>query len=83
MLNPSIDIKLQIFRSLFKGREDVFATRWEIPARSPGVKPKVVTCLPIFMILTPPENFSRVLHDYADDQKGFVIWRHALEERLV
>ncbi len=32
----SIDRKLQLFRSLFKGREDVFATRWEIPAKSPG-----------------------------------------------
>lgn len=30
----SIDKKLQLFRSLFKGREDVFATRWEIPAGS-------------------------------------------------
>jgi len=32
----SIDRKLQLFRSLFKGREDVFATHWEMPAKSPG-----------------------------------------------
>jgi hypothetical protein len=36
----SIDRKLQLFRSLFKGREDVFATRWEIPAKSPGAEVK-------------------------------------------
>ena len=36
----SIDRKLQLFRSLFKGRDDVFATRWEIPAKSPGGKEK-------------------------------------------
>lgn len=83
MSEQGIHKKTALFRSLFKSHEDVFATRWEIPARSPGGKPKVVTCPPIFMILTPLENFSRVLHDYADDQKGFVIWRHALEERLV
>lgn len=30
-----------------------------------------------------PENFSRILHDYSDERKGFVIWKCALEERLV
>ncbi|SDD77861.1 DEAD/DEAH box helicase [Niabella drilacis] len=34
-------------------------------------------------LTAPPENFSRVLHDYADEQKGFVLWKHALEEQLV
>ncbi|GAB3023139.1 hypothetical protein GCM10027051_29830 [Niabella terrae] len=34
-------------------------------------------------LTAPPENFSRVLHDYSDDQKGFILWKHALEERLV
>ncbi len=29
-----------------------------------------------------PENFSRVLHDYIDTQKGFVIWKDILEERI-
>ena len=29
-----------------------------------------------------PENFSRILHDYADSQKGFVIWKDMLEERI-
>ena len=24
-------------------------------------------------LMTPPENFSRILHDYSDEQKGFVI----------
>ncbi len=28
-------------------------------------------------------NFSRILHDYIDSKKGFILWRDALEERLV
>lgn len=28
-------------------------------------------------------NFSRVLHDYSDPMKGFILWRDALEERLI
>lgn len=34
-------------------------------------------------LTAPPENFSRVLHDYSDDQKGFVLWKHMLEERMI
>ncbi|ANH84118.1 restriction endonuclease subunit R [Niabella ginsenosidivorans] len=34
-------------------------------------------------LTAPPENFNRILHDYSDDQKGFILWKHALEERLV
>ena len=29
-----------------------------------------------------PENFSRILHDYTDSQKGFVIWKDLLEESI-
>jgi len=29
-----------------------------------------------------PENFSRILHDYSNAQKGFVLWKDMLEERL-
>ena len=29
-----------------------------------------------------PSNFSRVLHDYSDERKGFILWRDLLEERL-
>ena len=29
-----------------------------------------------------PENFSRVIHDYSNERKGFVIWKDLLEERL-
>jgi superfamily II DNA or RNA helicase len=32
---------------------------------------------------TKPENFSRILHDYSNEQKGFIIWKDVLEERLV
>jgi superfamily II DNA or RNA helicase len=31
----------------------------------------------------PPDNFSRIVHDYTDDRKGFIIWKDALEERLI
>ena len=27
-------------------------------------------------------NFSRVLHDYSDENKGFVIWKDDLEQHL-
>lgn len=30
-----------------------------------------------------PENFSRLIHDYSDERKGFVIWKDHLEERLL
>lgn len=33
-------------------------------------------------IENPPNNFSRILHDYSADRKGFVIWKDLLEERL-
>jgi superfamily II DNA or RNA helicase len=29
-----------------------------------------------------PVNFSRIIHDYTDDKKGFVQWRDQLEEKL-
>ncbi|WP_255485170.1 TOTE conflict system archaeo-eukaryotic primase domain-containing protein [Mucilaginibacter sp. X5P1] len=31
---------------------------------------------------TNPEQFSRIVHDYSDDNKGFIIWKDLLEERL-
>lgn len=30
-----------------------------------------------------PINFSRILHDYSDEQKGFTQWKDLLQERLV
>lgn len=32
---------------------------------------------------TDRENFSRIIHDYSEDRKGFYKWKNALEERLV
>jgi hypothetical protein len=29
-----------------------------------------------------PLNFSRVLHDYSDDQQGFILWKDLVAERL-
>lgn len=34
-------------------------------------------------LATNPTNFSKVLHDYVDERKGFVLWKDTLEERLV
>ena len=34
-------------------------------------------------LASPPPNFSRILHDYTNEQKGFIIWKDMLEERLV
>jgi hypothetical protein len=31
----------------------------------------------------PPENFIRIIHDYSEERKGFVVWKDLLEERLV
>ncbi|MBP1638895.1 MAG: restriction endonuclease subunit [Bacteroidetes bacterium] len=31
---------------------------------------------------TKPENFSRILHDYSDTKKGFVVWKDLLEEQI-
>ena len=30
-----------------------------------------------------PENFSRLIHDYTDERKGFILWKDHLEERLL
>ncbi len=29
-----------------------------------------------------PENFSRIMHDYSNDNKGFILWKNLLEEEL-
>jgi len=29
-----------------------------------------------------PESFSRILHDYSEDKKGFIIWKDLLEEQI-
>ncbi|MBW7889969.1 MAG: DEAD/DEAH box helicase family protein [Chitinophagaceae bacterium] len=34
-------------------------------------------------LTVPPENFSRILHDYSDAQKGFIVWKDLLQERLI
>jgi hypothetical protein len=34
-------------------------------------------------LTAPPENFSRIVHDYSNEQKGFIVWKGILEERLV
>jgi hypothetical protein len=29
-----------------------------------------------------PDNFSRIMHDYSDARKGFIIWKDLVEERI-
>lgn len=29
-----------------------------------------------------PENFSKIVHDYSEEDKGFVLWKSQLEERM-
>jgi superfamily II DNA or RNA helicase len=31
---------------------------------------------------TNPEHFSRIVHDYSEDQKGLIIWKDLVEEKL-
>lgn len=26
------------------------------------------------------ENFTKIIHDYSDNKKGFILWKSALEE---
>jgi superfamily II DNA or RNA helicase len=35
-----------------------------------------------FYLESQPVNFSRIIHDYSDDRKGFIQWRDELEEKL-
>lgn len=30
-----------------------------------------------------PENFVRIMHDYSEKHKGFIIWKSILEERMI
>ncbi|MCD9577508.1 DEAD/DEAH box helicase [Flavobacterium soyae] len=32
---------------------------------------------------TNPQNFSRIVHDYSETNKGFITWKGLLEERLI
>jgi len=34
-------------------------------------------------LTSAPANFSRILHDYSDERKGFVIWKDTLEEQII
>ena len=31
----------------------------------------------------PSQNFSRIVHDYTDEKKGFINWKDMLEEQLI
>ena len=36
-----------------------------------------------FFLEMHPQNFSRLIHDYSDERKGFIVWKDQLEERLL
>ncbi len=36
-----------------------------------------------FFLEQEPVEFSRILHDYSDERKGFVIWKDQLEEQII
>ena len=36
-----------------------------------------------FFLESQPDNFSRIVHDYTDERKGFIIWKDVLAERLI
>ncbi len=35
-----------------------------------------------FFLENLPENFSKIMHDYSDERKGFIIWKDSLDKRL-
>ncbi len=32
---------------------------------------------------TNPQNFSRIVHDYSDNNKEYIVWKAQIEERLI
>ena len=106
--------QIHLFKSIFKGREDVFAMRWESGKKSGYMLETLDTDEATYLwhiekdkmqlksqlntidqhltmirnmgrqtfLESKPDNFSRILHDYTDSNKGFVIWKDLLEERI-
>ena len=66
---------------------------WHIPKDKPALKSslndidkdlyKIRSEGRAVFLETAPVNFRRVLHDYTDEVKGFVVWRDDLEQWLV
>ena len=94
---------IELYKSLFHGREDLFAIRWEKNGKTTYIwhveKNRQELRNPLRRIdqqlslirnksrqaflESQPMNFSRILHDYSDEQKGFTQWKDLLQERLV
>ena len=36
-----------------------------------------------FFLENHPKNFSRIIHNYSDERKGFILWKDLLEERII
>ncbi len=65
---------------------------WHLPKDKPTLKTKLKEIDEQLSVIrnkgrqvflkNQPENFSRVLHDYSDEKKGFIIWKDLLEEQI-
>jgi len=106
-MDQSSQTKISLFKSLFRGREDIFAQRWENGGKASYFpqyiwhivkdKQELRNQLQVLdrqlnmirndvhqaFLQSQPMNFNRVLHDYSDEQKGFILWKDLFEERLV
>jgi hypothetical protein len=66
---------------------------WHLPKDEPTLKSKLKEIDGQLSIIrnkgrqvfleNQPGNFSRIMHDYTDDKKGFIIWKDLLEEQIV
>lgn len=71
--------QIQFFDSLFKGRKDVFALRWEKSNKSAYI-PTIFYDLYMYRL---QKQKGGTFKDYNENQKGFYKWKNALEERLI
>jgi superfamily II DNA or RNA helicase len=66
---------------------------WHLPKDEPTLKSKLKEIDVQLSIIrnkgrqvfleNQPGNFSRIMHDYTDDKRGFIIWKDLLEEQIV
>jgi len=66
---------------------------WHFPKDKPTLKIKITEIDQHLSIIrnkgrqifleNQPTNFSRILHDYSDNKKGFIVWKDFLEEQIV
>jgi hypothetical protein len=94
-MNENFSNQIQLFKSVFRsGKKKEEATYlWHTDKNKKSLISKVKEIDHQLNIIrnkgrqvfleTNPENFSRILHDYSDKKKGFIIWKDLLEEQIV